>query len=371
MPRLPIPDLQVSTIIELYCYLSLHEERVSGERVLQRAQQLLGDRAPSLRKIQDIVRDHRRHVEFVTSQPEIRPLGSGWPRESDDVAYLGALGGLHNQHHSAIRWTARKIATALELKTLLGWPWDQNQRRHQWSLPDPRGYSVEHWGTSTLSYIAGELAIIDEISSRRVIADQLGEEARLDDVYHWLLQTPWNHEGKDKSKQSRDRLSDPPLMQVMTQGFVKLTTLDLFEKTLATISAMSEWQGQNQLLEHDFYQANALRHDADRAEIMELELKNWEEITVSYGELQSIFLETLGLLEELIPASTASPHESVFKQPSHPRWVHHMHQFSNYAADCKEYLWDAWERLVGQDPEEEYVPEDPRPNEWSFAEEVS
>ena len=175
------------------------------------------------------------------------------------------------------------------------------------------------------------------------------------------------HLGITKEKTSRSLLSDPPLMQVISQGFAKLTTLDLFEKTLATISATSEWLGQRSLLEHDFYMANALRHDADRAEIMELELKNWEEIMVSYGELQSIFLETLGLLAELTPASTASPHESVFKQTSRPM---NMHKFSNYAADCKEYLSDAWERMVGQDPEEEYVPEDPRPNDWSFAEEV-
>lgn len=340
MPMPSIPGPEVSTIIEVWSHLSLHLDRVSGERVLEEARRILGKRTPSLRKVQDILKEHRAHVSYVDHQRVIHPLQNIWPKDPDDVAYLAALDRLRGWEWEDVGWgwTEGKVAVALEIKTLIGWPWTDATKRKHWSLPDARPRVS---GKSRNATRAGELVIIDEIAARRAIADLQSTEARFDDVYAVLQKKPWL-----SFESHRRSLVDLPLMRVLTSGLAPLTNLDVYMETMVLISQMLDYFNSELEWEDEYYETG-LSLAVPREQHLKNELAILEGLAALYQELTVRFEETMAFLEEFIPASPPEVDAGLDK-PGFPSQdnLGSGTQILSFAATCKKTLEELWRTLT-------------------------
>ena len=52
---------------------------------------LLGKQLPKLRQVQDIIKENKARFNTVLSRDNVEPLGDGWPKDADDIAYLISL----------------------------------------------------------------------------------------------------------------------------------------------------------------------------------------------------------------------------------------------------------------------------------------
>lgn len=196
MPRPPVPTTTVACVIQTYTRLTGFQHLLDGHRrrikrgrrpldqiltptaenVHAMVKDRLQEQAPSVRTVGHILAEHRQHIRYVNNDPPIKALSPGWVTDPDDIAYIAALDRLAAKDKAKVdrlyapysdRWTSTMLAAALELKALLGWPWDQS-------------------GSGPVMRVC-PLVLIEEMACRRTIASNIGQEARYDDIYDILL----------------------------------------------------------------------------------------------------------------------------------------------------------------------------------------
>ena len=236
MPRPKIDDLAVASVIEVY---EEGSRNLTAEQVTKMSQRKLGSWTPSLRKVQEILKEHRENIKFIEETLELSPLGEGWPTAPEEVHYLWEIG---RRWRTSVqpRWTQVFIDTAFELKEVF----DSSEKPHKWELPSPYGENA---------MVAGELAIIGEISNRRIISDGLNLKLPLEDLYEMLLEKPWASEW-------------PPdtYSRVIVEGVHGIATNDIYHesrevrwKIWAAFHARDSW-------ELEFYHGAAIDPDEDK-----------------------------------------------------------------------------------------------------------
>lgn len=303
MPRPRIDDLVIANVIEVFVDGEL---KLTADEVTKEVKRMLGSRAPSLRKVQETLKDHRELVAFIEEQPVLSPLGEGWPKDPDDVYYLWTLSRAW-EYGVQPRWTQSFINAAFEIKRVLGWP-SEFPNRFTWKLPSPYG------GRET---VPGELAIIGEISNRRIVSENIGQQIPMDDLYAILLQTPW-------VSRVHSLTLIPTYFRVMVEGIVTALSLDIFReerevhRKIEAAYRMSDDWGRR-------YYNDGLDPDEDKAVTLKREKDDLKILNELEAESAIALREFLGFLEEL------------------PQ-IH-------YVTDCRASLRRGWRDYTGVSPE--------------------
>ncbi len=92
MPNIPINSLILSAIPEFY--MQSNCEATTDEIYDTMVGYFGFDRAPGKRKTQEVLRDHRKHLDYIAGIPMVSPLTKGYPTDPVEVAYLADLDGL-------------------------------------------------------------------------------------------------------------------------------------------------------------------------------------------------------------------------------------------------------------------------------------
>ena len=87
MPRPAIPEPIVDVILEIWAY----ENCCNATRVFALAKAKLGDKRPSLRKIQQIISAAKPKAKTVPPDRPIEPWGEDWPKTPNEIAFLFRL----------------------------------------------------------------------------------------------------------------------------------------------------------------------------------------------------------------------------------------------------------------------------------------
>jgi hypothetical protein len=185
--------MTVASLIQLY------EEggrKLSAEQVTKIAQQKLGSWTPSLRKVQEILKEHREHIKIIEDTPELSPLGEGWPKGPEEVLYLWQLSRSW-ECLVRLRWTRMLIDTALELRGVVQAEWDRRLKDSGSAHSGlPRQLLSPYGGETKVDSL---FAIIAEITNRRILSQGLNTEIALDDLYDMLIGRPFAGDVSAKS----------------------------------------------------------------------------------------------------------------------------------------------------------------------------
>ena len=286
MPRPRIDDLAIAAVIEVYVDSSLS---LTADQVVKESKSRMGAQTPSLRKVQEILKEHRETNQIIEDTPVLSPLGEEWPKESEQVQYLFELGSRWKDGVQP-RWTQTFIDTAFELKGVLCWDLkkmvsSQDGRklsRTSWELPSPYGESAN---------VAGELAIIGEISNRRIVSESLKLQLPLEDLYAILLARPW---AEKRSSYSYSR--------VMVDGIHGIVPNDIYHESREVERKI--WAAERALRHWDweFHGGFGLEPEEDKSltEKREIEiLKGVNELEAEAGPASRRFLEYLEGLPEV------------------------------------------------------------------------
>jgi len=323
MPARSIHPLIASAVVEIYSNLG---PSATVKTVAEKMSRDYGNVAPSERKIQDILHDHRAQTATLDAIPRINPLGKDWPKDSDNVHYLAALDNLlwPKAWGNAGRypWTEPKILAALELKGLFGFPDNLNQ-----TIPGKGPWQLLYTADSdygTLSQLPAPLVLIEEIAIRRVLAETVEQnyEPYFDDIYDEIRT-------KNSFYAEHDRLygknpdeppflhsptfqSSPPIMFFHRHGLVDSSTLEFHRRARRVVNDMYEWGGMRWAHDDTFHgEPGNLNPEAPKETIQEEELKSLAKLKTASDEINLRASELLIEIDHAVPFSYVKEEESL------------------------------------------------------------
>lgn len=186
---------------------------------------LLGKQLPKLRQVQDIIKENKARFNTVLSQDNVEPLGDGWPKDADDIAYLMSLDKLTKKAgiapSEATGWTKDEIDVALELKQIL-------QSNPNTTSNGAVSDLLQHPYLN--AKIPRELAIIKEIAIRRKLeqSSALGvEQVSYSDIYSLLME--WTSSRESAPESSRFKFSRTVWSPILLEPFGSHSATDMME----------------------------------------------------------------------------------------------------------------------------------------------
>ena len=187
---------------------------------------LLGNQLPKLRQVQDIIKENKARFNTVLSQDNVEPLGDGWPKDADDIAYLISLDKLTKKAgisplwaSEATGWTKDEIDVALELKQILKSNPNTTSKGAVSDLLQHPYLNVD---------IPRELAIIKELAIRRKLeqSSALGvEQVSYNDIYSLLME--WTSSRESAPESSRFRFSRTVWSPILLEPFGSHSATDM------------------------------------------------------------------------------------------------------------------------------------------------
>jgi hypothetical protein len=151
-------------------------------------------------------------------------------------------------------------------------------------------------------------------------------------------------------------------------GFAPLNALDLYKEVVEVIRLLLNFRDREAEWNYCYY-VGGLSRAVPHEEHLKDEFEMLEVMRAVYLESKVRFEETLGFLEELVPPSPAMVDADQDK-PGFPILDNQSNglEIPSFAANCKKELEEAWDELVGRNPDWNCDPKQlSNPDDWSFA----
>ena len=164
---------------------------------------------PSLRKVQQIIRDARRGSQPVTNDPPLQPWGEGWPESSKDIACLFRL---------------------MFYLRLLGWP-DFTQRQARWALTLRQIFDTgDQYSHEGMAKSVRHICWADVYAQRERAAEVLGRDLHYDDLDARMMFRDW--EGPCQRE---------AYLQAVRKGLIPQMRFDLDDERIEHITPSENW----------------------------------------------------------------------------------------------------------------------------------